>query len=276
MLGKIKTFQVSDDIEITYDIKLEKGSKPTLVFLHGIGGDLGAWNPEREIFDDLGYSTMAVDLLGHGLSSRPDREDAYTMENFASSVIDVLKHEKVSKPIVIGHCFGAAVALSIASNTKFPLQGLVLVDLGSRKPIITSIIPNKSLALKVLHMLGKVSSKDYKTERRNHSEFIGTSNIDIKRLFSDISHTSLYSWLSCSTAFIDSNLEQLLDSVNTPTLVVSGSDDRVFPSKTSEILADKIRHSHFTVIPDANHILVINNPESLSMEIEKFLAHHNM
>jgi len=65
-----------------------------LIFLHGLGGDLTTWNPERKGLRDFGYSTLSIDLRGHGLSDRPRYEGAYQLENFVEDVIAVLKQDQ--------------------------------------------------------------------------------------------------------------------------------------------------------------------------------------
>lgn len=276
MLHEDTSLKISDDIEVIYNFYKHSSKKPTLIFIHGLGGDLSTWTSERNYFHKIGYSTLALDLPGHGLSSRPKDENAYSMSSLSEAVIAVLDKEKLSSPVLIGHCFGGSVALSIASFQNISLSALVLIDIGYRKDVNRNLMTSKRFIKVVLQALSHATSPSHVEGRRNFAKYIGTGDIDIPRIFADIQHTSMYSWLQCSAHMIGTDLESLLEKISIPSLIVSGSEDTIFPTSTSSTLAQRIKHSHLTIIPGANHILVINNPMSVAQEIETFLAHHNL
>ncbi len=59
-------------MKINYKIHKNKNDL-YLVFLHGLGGNLYAWNEIRTIMHKKNYSTLAIDLRGHGESFRPKK-----------------------------------------------------------------------------------------------------------------------------------------------------------------------------------------------------------
>ena len=107
MEKKIKSF---DGTQINYDIS-KKESDSYLVFIHGVGGDLAAWKKERNLFHKKGYSTIAIDLRGHGKSGRPKLLKDYNLKFFARDIQTVLKHEKIKDFSIVGHCFGGMVTM---------------------------------------------------------------------------------------------------------------------------------------------------------------------
>ena len=48
-----------DGLSLYYEVT-GTSKKKVLVFVHGLGGDVAAWDEERIFFDYLGYSTIAL------------------------------------------------------------------------------------------------------------------------------------------------------------------------------------------------------------------------
>lgn len=100
--------------------------EPTLVLLHGLAST-------RRIFDLVvphlakTHRVIAFDQRGHGESEKPD--DGYSLEAFAGDADEILRRHGVSRPVFVGHSFGANVALHHAA-TRAAARGLVLVDGG--------------------------------------------------------------------------------------------------------------------------------------------------
>ena len=104
-----KKIKSSDGTHINYEISRTKKNNHWLIFIHGAGGDLTAWRKERYFFHKKGYSTIAIDLRGHGKSERPKLLIDYSLDNFAQDVNTVLKHEKINNFSIISHCFGSMI-----------------------------------------------------------------------------------------------------------------------------------------------------------------------
>ena len=96
----------------------------TIVFLHGIGGTSRYWKT-RVLPLASNYRLILVDLLGYGQSPKPWTE--YTVERHLEELYQVL-HEQESLTIV-GHSFGAIIALAFAVRYPHLVKRLVLISL---------------------------------------------------------------------------------------------------------------------------------------------------
>lgn len=100
--------------------------EPTFVLLHGLAST-------RHVFDALlpqlarEHRVIAFDQRGHGESEKPER--AYALADFVSDLEEVLGQHGVSRPVLVGHSFGANVTLRHAVTHR-RARGLVLVDGG--------------------------------------------------------------------------------------------------------------------------------------------------
>ncbi len=264
-------FLTSFDGAKIYYHKTIKDKNNCLIFIHGLGGDLTAWQKERSYFTKLGISSVALDLRGHGLSERRNDEDFYKLEKFSKDVLSLIETEKLINPVVIGHCFGGMVSMNFQAQFPKSSQGLVLIDTSYKPPFFSFSPMERFLFTKLIKLMVRFLP-DLKIEgHRNFNDFINTSDINIKRFLSDILHTSLRSYLTICEQLVNLNAEKLLDKITVPTLVISGTDDTIFPPEIAKYLNKRIKKSELELIEGANHILVLNNPQDLSKSINGFL-----
>ena len=99
--------------KIHYEVR--GNATKTLFFIHGWTGNIKAWKGQLDAFPQ--YKVIAIDLPGHGLSSKNEKAE-YTMDLFADSVNEVLKKEGIKKAFFIGHSMGWAISKVI--GIKYP------------------------------------------------------------------------------------------------------------------------------------------------------------
>ena len=89
------------------------GDGPPVLALHGWADSAATWHSLTQAIG-AEFSVYAVDLLGHGASSRPPDPERYAMEHLVDDmrvVLDELGHSAVH---VLGHSMGARVGLGLA------------------------------------------------------------------------------------------------------------------------------------------------------------------
>ena len=271
--SKQKTIKSFDGIEIYYEVTEGQKNKKCLLFLHGMGGDLSAWNDEREYFSDLGYPTLSIDLRGHGLSGRASDKESYELVSFVKDVKAVIKAEKIHKPIIIGHCFGGMVALLYAALYTDALSALILIDSSYKAPDYATKITNNGLISYIVNVLVSISPETFAHGHTDFKKYENTSDFYWKRIAEDISHVSLKSYLYICQNLCEFNAESLLTRINVPTLIIEGEDDTVYTKKDAQHLNRGIRKSILSYVPHQNHMIIINHSHTLNETIEKFL--HN-
>ena len=92
-----------------------EGEGLPIVFLHGFGGDLNNWQYNQEALAES-HTTYAVDLPGHGGSSKDLGAGRADVGSLASAVLEFLDVKGVTKAHLVGHSLGGAVALALALN----------------------------------------------------------------------------------------------------------------------------------------------------------------
>src|SRR5262249_11951293 len=105
----------------------QAGSGPDVVLIHGVTGDLSICYLCRAM-QVLGGSrrVTAYDLRGHGYSDAPP--EGYTSADHARDLIALLDHLEIEQASLVGHSFGAVIALHAAVLAPGRVGSLVLSD----------------------------------------------------------------------------------------------------------------------------------------------------
>jgi pimeloyl-ACP methyl ester carboxylesterase len=96
-----------------------------LVLLHGLGASADTW---RLVAEELyrQRQVIAFDLRGHGQSDQPD--DGYDLVSVAEDVIGGMAALGLGQVALVGHGWGARVALVMAVRHPALISHLILVD----------------------------------------------------------------------------------------------------------------------------------------------------
>jgi pimeloyl-ACP methyl ester carboxylesterase len=267
-----KDLESHDGTIIHYEMSMPDAKDRTIIFLHGLGGDLTAWEKERKYFNDLGINTLAMDLRGHGYSGRSNDRSFYSMINFAKDILALMREERLKDVTLVGHCFGGMISLILEGHYPKSSKNLVLVDTSFKPPYFAESFNNHPFMLWMLSLITQIVPDIGIPGHTDFKKFIGTKDFDIERIANDILHTSLKSYLLMLENLIEYNATTLLSKIMVPTLIVDGVNDSIFPPEVARHLRDRIKRSELDIIPMANHILVVNNPQDLSRDIAAFLV----
>jgi pimeloyl-ACP methyl ester carboxylesterase len=104
----------ADGIRIAYRVS---GSGPALVMVHGTALSQAIWRGfgyVRELEPE--YTTITLDLRGHGRSDKPHERSAYTAESMVSDVLAVLDETGTDRVHYLGYSLGGRVGFSLAAT----------------------------------------------------------------------------------------------------------------------------------------------------------------
>jgi pimeloyl-ACP methyl ester carboxylesterase len=100
---------------------------PPMLFVHGWACDRSYFAPQFRHFA-AGHSVAAMDLRGHGDSSRPaPAPGVYDIDVLADDVLAVAGAAGFGPPVLVGHSLGALIGLAIAGRPD-AIRALVMVD----------------------------------------------------------------------------------------------------------------------------------------------------
>lgn len=119
---------------------------PGVVLVHGNGNTWSTWSRVAPALWAAGLDVYAVDLRGNGSSVRTE-VGSYGLPALAGDLRDFIDALRIPAPTVVGHCWGAAVALTLATGDRVPpLSRLVLEELPAdmastaRRPVVQDFL----------------------------------------------------------------------------------------------------------------------------------------
>lgn len=105
-------------------VQRHAGASAAILFVHGLGGTLEQWAPALSALP-AAWRGVAFDLPGHGAS---DPVADAGIDDFAAAIAAVVDGLGLRRVVLVGHSFGAAVAIRYAGRQRHRVAGLLLVD----------------------------------------------------------------------------------------------------------------------------------------------------
>src|SRR6059058_3242897 len=102
-----------------------KGAGRPVVLIHGNPGSCQDWS-RLYVPISSQYQAIAFDRPGHGHSQRPNHRDI-TVEVQAEMLHEALNKLAIDRPLLVGHSWGAALALAYALQFGEAISGAVLL-----------------------------------------------------------------------------------------------------------------------------------------------------
>jgi len=162
--GTRSTVVGTSEIALVADV-IEGDPSCTIVLLHGLSQQRQFWNPviARLTTDALHPRIVTIDLRGHGDSGKPS-SGPYDVQTCAHDVLELLDELEVGARVVVGHSWGASVALVAAAERGRQTSALVaidggftrLADLGEREDVRSRLTPPR-LGMPIEQLFGFIS-----------------------------------------------------------------------------------------------------------------------
>ena len=105
---------------------VEAGEGEPLILIHGVGGHAEAYARNVTRLAEAGFHAIAIDLLWHGLSGRPEFDPETYPLRFSDQVVDLLDQVGAQKAHIEGESLGGWVAMSTALRYPDRVDKLVL------------------------------------------------------------------------------------------------------------------------------------------------------
>ena len=242
-----------------YSQHCERGTEnPPLVLIHGAGGMQLYWPPVIRRLP--GYCVYALDLPGHGKSEICDGQQ--TIGEYARYLIQWLESIQLRRAVLVGHSMGCAIALALAIHHPEYVVGLGLIGGGARlrvHPDLLTYAADPTTIHKATELLVSYSFSSNAPRR--------LVKLASKRLLAT-RQSVLYGDLQACNRF---DVMDRLGSVQQPTLVVCGADDQMTPLRYAQFLSSAIPNARLSVIPDAGHMVMLEQPRLVADSLLAFL-----
>lgn len=106
----------------------ERGSGPALVLLHGSGPGVSGWSNWRGVVEPLAekFRVLVPDVVGFGFTERP-ADGVYDIKLWVSHLIGFLDATGVEKASLVGNSFGGGLSLAAALRHSDRIAAMILM-----------------------------------------------------------------------------------------------------------------------------------------------------
>lgn len=251
------------------------GSGPPVILLHGFTGSAATWDGLTAALCGR-YTTLAVDLPGHGRSSAPDEPGRYALERLADDLAALLDAVEFPRAAVLGYSLGARAALRFA--LRYPDRVTALV-LESGSPGLSDAAARSARAAADGALADAI-------ERDGVEAFVDRwerlplwasqealpaatrAELRAQRLTND--PRGLANSLRGAGAGVTAPVVDELGRQSAPALLVAGALDARYV-ELARRMAAALPRARLAVVPDAGHAVHLERPAAFATAVSAFL-----
>ncbi len=265
-----------DKLSIRY---ARSGAGEPLVLLHNGGTSHAIWDDIRPRL--AGFEVFALDLLGFGASSKPDR--GYELDRHVAILEAFIAAHGLSRVSLVGNCMGSATSLAFAMRRPDAVRAMVLINtlttatfakgmygpmvhLPRRSPMLVGMISKLSLG----SWLGKLGVRSqlgrHGVERRVHERkelcacYAGASQSRaLLGVLSDIPSYAMLDRFEPPPAF-------------PPICTIWGLENRVLRAEEGRALVKTLRPARQEWLEGCGHLPMLERPEHVASIVREFLG----
>lgn len=258
-----------------YHVEVSGNGIPILL-LHGFTGDTTTWQSIREALE-ISHTVIAVDILGHGKSDKPNDVNLYRMESVACDLIKLLGTLAVGKVHLLGYSMGGRLALYLAHRFPDKFHSLILE---SASPGLATEVERQERRARDDYLADEIVENgiDWFVDFwENLSLWESQKSLpdDVleqqrqQRLRND--PIGLANSLRGMGTGVQPNLWDVLSELSVPTQLIVGEYDRKFVRINAEVV-ENMPNAEMAIIKGAGHTVHLENPRAFIGQVQEFLA----
>lgn len=249
-------------VRISY---LEAGSGPTVILLHGLGGNSQVWAPNIGPLAQK-FRVVVPDQVGFGKSDKPLIN--YRLRTYVDFLDQFCKELGIQHASIVGNSMGGWIAASYTLAFPEKVDRLVLEDAAGYSPprnfdsrILFSLNPStregmRLLAQKIFY--NKAFSSDAVIDQVLAQRITAGDGYTIKSMIESIIR---------GEDFLDNRLQ----AIRKPTLIIWGRQDGLMPLADGERFKREIPNSRLIVMEQCGHVPNIEKVTEFNAAVLRFL-----
>jgi len=259
------------DIELYYQIH---GDGFPLLMIQGFSGGHDAWFFQTRAFKKK-YKVIVFDNRGIGKTQRSPTP--YTVKTMADDAVGLLNHLGIGKAHILGMSLGGIVAQEIAINYPAKVEKLVLVCTTTGDDEISNIHPDmlKAMGLKEGDTQPELRSLDFRKTTTGivslafNKRLYRLINVPLVKLY--MKRVDMEGLIQQMEAVVGHSTGDRINTIKAPTLVLTGTEDRVISPHSSDEIAGKIPDARLVKLEGGSHAFFLEMRKEFNREVLDFL-----
>ena len=224
-----------------------------IVFIHGAGHTGELWSDLQTHFP----GALAPSLPGH-----PNGTAQTSVESYADWLIEQhLSDTSNGRAVLAGNSMGGAIAMIAALRAPERVAALVLIGSGAKLRVHPDVFAQLE--------------RDFTAAARTLAQLQlapDAPEARIARIVAAMERTGPAATIADFRACDAFDVRERLGDIGAPTLVISGSEDRMTPPKYAQFLHEQIPGAALESLEGAGHVPQLEQPERVARMLSAFLG----
>lgn len=255
---------------IAYELSSQRGRRPWLVLIQGLGFDRAGWAPVLPALRRR-FRLVLIDNRGSGRSTTADLE--FSVADLSQDVTAVLDSSGIARAHVLGVSLGGMVAQELAIGQPQRVDRLILACTTPGWPFGYPMPPAT-----VQRMTSAVGLPVEEAQRRLAENALSPDAVNkhpelVERIVSNqrgrLAEPAAWTALARAGASYAGGTRQSL--IRAPTLVMYGEADAVVDPRNSKFLAEQIPGARLIAFPGLGHLFFWEEPGKFVSAVTSFL-----
>ena len=258
-------------INIEYDVS---GQGEYLVLLVGLGGESRSLFRQVQEFKRF-FQVVSFDNRGSGESDTPN--ESFSIRTMADDTVGLMDYLGIESAHILGVSMGGMIAQEIAISYPERVNKLVLASTYPGGEDMREITENMRKALGLGEDFSKDDAWDVDIEKfMNYVASLSFNKREYRMIFSAMSgayvqKAGFEGFAGQLEAASNCDTHTRLHLIKSPTLVLTGTGDRVVPMCSSEMIAGKIPDARLVTIEDGSHAMYLEMSKSFNNAVMEYL-----
>ncbi|SFE42612.1 alpha/beta fold hydrolase [Thermoflexibacter ruber] len=203
----------------TFESNKSGKGKKAIIFIPGFACSGEVWSETKKEFENE-YTCYTVTMAGFA-GVKPQANASF--KNWASSIVQFIKDNKIDKPILVGHSMGGGLAMAIASDFPDLLSKLIVVD---ALPCLQALSnpdfiskENNDCSPMISQMEGLTDEQFYQIQKQSIPQLVAdTTKQDLVVRWSVQSDKKTFATMYCD--FYNVDLREKIKAIKCPSLIL--------------------------------------------------------
>jgi pimeloyl-ACP methyl ester carboxylesterase len=261
-----------DGVELEYEVV---GRGETVVLIHG-SHIADAFLPLSTEPTLSAYNLVRYHRRGFAACSKPDA--ALSIAEQAQDCEALLRHLGVERAHVVGHSYGGVIALQLAVQAPELVHTLVLEE-----PALLAVPSGEAFFGEMAPIVEMYGAGDKEGAVRAFVQLVGRSNSE--EIIDKAAPGGMDQAIADADTFFQIELPALQEwsfsgdeakSIDAPVLFVLGQDSPPMFHEQRDLVRSWLPQTEVAIIPDACHLLQMENPAAVGEALTDFFSRHPM
>jgi pimeloyl-ACP methyl ester carboxylesterase len=254
------------------------GAGTPVLLIHGLPGTAEDFDAVTPLL--AGHRTIAIDRPGYGYST-----GGYVpFERQLSAIHELLGVLHVTRPVIVGHSYGGAIALGYAERYPSEVRGLVLVDAAAAGTHPGSFERLQAHAIKVLQLpvirqivnatfgqlLLTVAANQGDSEAFHPNPVVAAHRRRVLAI--NFTHGNLEALAGerLAAGGVVDRIDRSLSAIQVPAVVIQGEDDQLVKPIYGRRLASELPDARLVMV-SGGHMVPYTHPSVVAAAVQSLL-----